>query len=149
MDVNFTPAGRIRRTSYAATLAVLNLAMIGVPTILPDAHGAVGLVRSIMMLALTWLLYCTMSKRLHDAGRGSALAAVLLALVALGGILMASDSASIVILGRGSTVLASILGLYILVAPPKRMGNIHGPDPRVHAIATVGAGEAVATGNVA
>lgn len=88
MESTFTPHGRMRRTDYAVSLAVLNLAMIGVPTVIDANDGPLGVVRSAMMLALAWLLYCSMSRRLHDAGRTSVAGAVLLALVAIGGILM-------------------------------------------------------------
>lgn len=134
METQFSPAGRMRRTSYVVTLAVLNLAMVGTSALLAEPMPGVGAIRGAMMLGLSWLLYCSMSRRLHDAGRKSTFAAVLLGCVALGSIMisigMREDVLRSVMLGRGCIVIGAIIGLYILVAPPTKGPNAYGIDPR-------------------
>jgi uncharacterized membrane protein YhaH (DUF805 family) len=134
MELPVTPEGRMRRANYALSLLVLNLAMVGAGAILPDQNPESATVRLVMTLALSWLLYCVMARRLHDAGRSQTLAAILLGLVAVGNLLMGHpldpSSAQSIQAGRALVVVATAIGLYVLVAPPKRGANRYGQDPR-------------------
>lgn len=135
MDTQFTPTGRMRRTSYAVTLAVINLAMVGTASLLSEPTPGIGATRGLMMLALSWLLYCAMSRRLHDAGSKSTLAAILLGSVAFGSVLMAvgvrEDMQSLLLAGRGAILVGAMIGLYVLIAPPSRNANRYGRNPRI------------------
>ena len=45
MESTFTPLGRMRRTDYAVNLGVINLAMIGVSTVVEEDSVVMGILR--------------------------------------------------------------------------------------------------------
>lgn len=70
----FSPAGRYSRTTYAVSLAVLLLIVLGIRNLVvgndPATMGAVLL----FTFAMTWPFFCSIAKRLHDADRSSSIA---------------------------------------------------------------------------
>lgn len=129
MTTTATPHGRMRRTEYAATLAVLNFAMLGASSFRPGPDPLSTLVRAALILPLAWLLYCAMSRRLHDAGRDGLVAALVLGAVVVGDRLSGIDAVPAAT-GPCCLAAAASLGLFILLAPPTASASRYGPDPR-------------------
>ena len=129
MTITATPHGRMRRTEYAATLVVLNFAILGASSFLPGPDVPSAIVRAGLILPLAWLLYCAMSRRLHDAGRGRLAAGLVLAGVVVGDRLIGMDGREASV-GSCVLVASSLLGLVVLIAPPTASAVRFGPDPR-------------------
>lgn len=124
------PAGRLRRLAYAPTLVLLNLSIVGVGC-LPSGTAATKMASVLATLFVVWVCYCTWSKRLHDAGRSSLLAAINIVLVSTSGIILNTQSEPA--LGYAAIAMLSMaimIGGYLLVAPPTAKAIKYGPDPR-------------------
>jgi uncharacterized membrane protein YhaH (DUF805 family) len=126
----FDPRGRLRRLDYVPTFVIVNLASLGTRGMVLDGiAGRTALFMATMFVA--WTMFCTMSKRLHDAGMTCALAAANVAMVSTAGTLLQFGSienaygAAAIILA-----LAAAVGLYVAVAPPSAKGARYGWNPR-------------------
>jgi uncharacterized membrane protein YhaH (DUF805 family) len=125
------PRGRLTRRAYLPSLVLANLALLGVMDI-PSQTAGSRLMVVMGTILVVWAFYCTWSKRLHDIGRNGMLAAINVLLVSAAGIILNTQSGQTFgLTAVGLLSLAMISGGYIMLAPPHRGPNIHGPDPRL------------------
>lgn len=133
----FTPNGRMRRLQYAGTILVANILGVMLREALSGTTPAEAVITFAGMMIILWPLYCSMSKRLHDADKPSIPALVALGLAIASSIFaqtgetlmteqihLADGLAALTALGAG------LIALYILIAPPTRGPNRYGEDPR-------------------
>ena len=128
------PRGRLRRLAYLPTLMLMNFALKGVQCI-PSETAATRMLVVLMTIFVVWIFYCTWAKRLHDMGRSGRLAAVNVLLVSTAGIILNTQSG--VAMGNAAVLMLSaamIVGGYLLIAPPSKLENRYGPDPRKRSI---------------
>lgn len=133
----FSPEGRMRRRSYLMTLIVIDVIGTILNFTLRGSTPGEAVIGFAVMMLLLWPLYCSMSRRLHDADKTSSTALLALGLVIAGSFFLQTSPTLATQQMRAMQTIGSVLviaggvtSLFILLARPTRGANRYGEDPR-------------------
>lgn len=77
-----TPTGRLPRSPFVVLVAICGMIFMVLQVRVGKSPATAWGIEIVLMLALMWCMYCLVSRRMHDLGKGSAVALVLLLVAA-------------------------------------------------------------------